>query len=191
MKESKKNNFSNQELISLYAIFHDMQKRCTDEICKYLGLYFNANILILGGGIAILAAMNESIFMYVFLFLCGLLVIVMSVTMLKSTKRVYYNQLEYIAQSGQIEDLLKFKSKKIFGGKNFFQKEGLIVKRHLANRKTSIDDKGNTTKEAFADKFVKGGQRKYIVFISWTFIAFGAILALCPIISYIFKIKIK
>ena len=94
-KDEKK--LSNDELISLYGIFHDMLKRCTEEVCNYMSVYINSNILILGGGIAILSTMDATPFKYLALILCGILVVIISTTYMKSTKRVFYNQLEYIA----------------------------------------------------------------------------------------------
>jgi hypothetical protein len=115
----------------------------------------------------------------------------MSIAHLMSTKRAYSNQLEYIAQTAQLEDILNLSNIEHYGGVHYFQNEGLIIQRHIDNRKESTNKSEEITKEKFVKKHVNGGQRKYIVLISWTFIAFGVLLALYPFLSLIMGISLK
>ena len=86
--------------------------------------------------------------------------------------------------------MLDFNSKKEYAGKDYFKKEGLVIKRHCDNRSKDKDKMMHGTKAEYVEKFIENGQRKYIRAIAWTFILFGALLALYPIASLLFGFAI-
>lgn len=183
-------NLSNSNLISLYAIFHNLQRDVSGAIYKLIAIFFNANFLTLGGSIIIYTAMDSSVFKNICIVLCGSLLIALSITFIKMTGKVYYNQLECIAQCGQIEDLLDFNNSEHYSGTHYFKNEGLMINRHLNNRANTKDKNGENTKQAFVEKYSTKGQRRFIKANAYIFILFGILLIASVVLSFTFHIQI-